>query len=258
MARKYPRRALKRVVPWKAISWMAILLGIGTLIAAFVLWLPEPLPAHLPAETASATPTATASSSLTPLYSDPPVPASPTASTPAPSASTPAPLCNGVVGTPQHVTVAAMGVDADIEVLKADPMQNGIGDPDNKLKMGWQAKFPGVKPGACKGTILMDAHTYHDGSAVFKVSYNGVPMAQLDKLGMIAVVATDKGNYYYKIDWQKTVTVEQYPDYAKSADIYDVGQQREETLFFATCSGWNGVRFPTETMFSGHRIQPPQ
>lgn len=260
------------------VAMVLVCLGVAGLVVVFILTQPAKLPADLPPETAS-TPitssvepstqtssvgvtspssvgstTAAATPTPTPTVV---VPTSPSASAPKSVVSPPASLCDGVVGTPQRVTIAALGVNARIEELRANPIADGIGDPDDKLKMGWQAKYPGVKPGACKGTILMDAHTYHDGSAVFKVSYNGVPMAQVNKLGMVVKVATNKGDFYYRIDWQKTVTVEDYPRYAAAHDIYDVERKQPERIFFATCSGWNGARFATETMFAGHRIPPP-
>lgn len=242
---------------------IAIACGVAGLIASFILQQPVQLPQDLPPETAAATmapSTVTpspaiasqASPSTLPVPSVTPTPAAPS------SATTRKQLCDGVEATPKHVTIADLGISADVEVLKAVPTVDGtLGDPDNKKRMGWQRNFPGVKPGACQGTVLMDGHTYSDGSAVFKESYNGTPMSKLNKLGMVVKVTTDKGNFFYQIDWQKTVTAESYPDYAKANDVYDVKQVGEERIFFATCSDWNGARHTTETMFAGRRIPPP-
>lgn len=252
MARKNLRRTLLG-----AFGSIACACGVAGLFASFILQQPAQLPSGLPPETAAVATAApstvmpTTSPSASPTQS-----AMPTLSTQSAAASQQ--LCDGVVGTPQHVTIAGLGIDADVEVLKAVPTVDGtLGEPDNKRKMGWQRNYPGVMPGACKGTVLMDGHTYSDNSAVFKESYNGTPMSKLNKLGMVVKVTTDKGDYFYRVDWQKTVTAENYPDYAKANDVYDVNQTGEERIFFATCSDWNGARHTTETMFAGHRIPPP-
>ncbi len=220
-------------------AWMAIGLGAAGLIAPLVL---EP-PADLPPETATV---------MSSAPSIPPV-ADTTDATVLPSAPITESLCDGVVGTPQRVEIADLGIDAAIEVLGPITPEEGIGAPADKAKMGWQPSWPGVMPGACKGTVLMDAHTYGDGSAVFKEAYDGIPMSQLDKIGMVAKVATDAGDYYYRIDWQMTVLADAYPEFVKNNDIYDVDQSEDERIFFATCSDGG----TTETIFTGYRIPPP-
>lgn len=261
MAHKTLRRTLLGVF-----GGIAVGCGMAGLIASFILQQPVQLPSDLPPETAAVTASAQPKAASTPTISSQSSPsATPVpgiTSTPSvssiPSTVASKQLCDGIEGTPQHVTIVDLGISADIEVLKAVPTVDGtLGDPDNKRKMGWQRNFPGVKPGACKGTVLMDGHTYADNSAVFKESYGGIPMSKLNKLNMVVKVTTDKGEFFYQIDWQKTVTAEGYPEYARANDVYDVRQQGEERIFFATCSDWNGARHTTETMFAGHRISPP-
>ncbi len=264
---------MNRKIQWRTIvRYMTQLAAIMLIVAGLSLgaWLyvktsvVTDRPIIEAAQTQSATPEPS-STYLTPSVTEyTPLPAEPAPTptptpTPTPVVPPPKPLCDGVTGTPQSVTIESLGiVGASVEVIAVDPMKSGtIGDPKNKHAMGWQAKFPGVKPGACKGTILFDGHTYHDNSAIFKESYGGVPMSQTNKIGMVVQVATDKGVYWYRIDWQATVAAGQYPTFARNNDLYDIHQSQEEKIFFATCSDWNGVIHTTETMFSGHRIPPP-
>ncbi len=230
------------------LSLVVALIGAGGL--GWFIWQTRPIAAEVVVQSATPTPSVTPSSP-TPTTATP----SPTP-TQSPSAE---PLCNGVVGTPVSVTIAGLGlVDTKIVTLTVDVSKTGgLGDPTDKTKLGWQSLFPGVSPGACKGAVLITGHTYHDNSAVFKETYGGVKFSQLTKLGMVVALTTDKGVYYYRIDWQATVSNADYPKFVTGNDLYDIHHVQEEKLMFFTCSDWNGVTHPTETMFSGHRIPPP-
>jgi hypothetical protein len=70
---------------------------------------------------------------------------------------------------PTRFTLSDLGIDASVVRLGLTP-EGDLGTPRDadKKRAGW---FPSVLAGSPRGTVLMDGHTYHDGSALFSMSF---------------------------------------------------------------------------------------
>lgn len=224
--------------------WWSVLALVCALLAT-TLWV---LQARAFGVVAQATAASSAGSSMV-AYGDPAANGAATSSvsgsaptaSPAP-APTPARACTAAAGTPVRVSIPGLGVDAAVEVLH--PIDGSIGDPKNKANLGWFPEWPSVKPGSGHGAVLMDGHTYHDGSAVFAEDFD-----HTDKLGMPVTVTLDNGSVCrYRVIEQYTVAAQDYESFVQGQDLYDLDQRRPERLVVATCSGWNGRTHTTESV----------
>lgn len=119
------------------------------------------------AETSAKTPTtSSAEPSTTPTR--PPVPPTQPSVAPSPVASKPA-IASGEACRPVRFAMAGLGIDASVVTLSVTA-EGDLGTPSDgeRASAGW---FPSVLAGADRGTVLMDGHTYHDGSAIFSTSF---------------------------------------------------------------------------------------
>ena len=91
----------------------------------------------------------------------------------------------------------------------------------------------------CPGTVLLDGHTYRDGSAVFGEDFpSRVRAGQL-----VQTVQQDGSVCSYQVDrvWPAIDARQDYPRIVASEHLYDPGGP--ERLFLATCGGrWNEAR----------------
>jgi hypothetical protein len=136
------------------------------------------------------------------------------------------------------MAISALNVDAPVETVGLDhrgqPDGDGrtpLGVPVDQRKAGWYAAGP--KPGAGSGTVLMDGHTYRDGSAIFKEDF-----ADRVALGQQIDLFMDNGttcSYRIAEVWRNVDAVADYPALVSNEELYD--QEGPERLFLATCGG---------------------
>ena len=147
-------------------------------------------------------------------------------------------------GAPQRVVYPALGVDAAVERigLERDRSSGGtgvhrLGNPTDISRVGWYAEGP--RPGSGAGTVLLDGHTYRDGSAVF-----GGDFPTRAKAGqLIQTVQPDGSVCSYRVTkvWPAVDAQRDYPRIVATAHLYDTSGP--ERLFLATCGGrWDAAR----------------
>lgn len=188
---------------------------------------PLPSDVYVPAPTvSSATPTAAATSQS-------PKPSrtshTPTATKSAPAkkatasqkpALAPKPVCTPPSST-GCVIWPDMGVNAPIELVGLDysEPQPGhtypLGTPVNKHAIGWYENGPA--PCSRVGNVILDGHTYHDGSAVFKLDF-----AQHLHKGSVLTIITGAGAVcsYRVVQVYPSVTPGGYSDLVTSQQLY--------------------------------------
>lgn len=156
----------------------------------------------------------------------------------APVAGAEGPGCRA--GAPQRVVYAALGVDAKVERIGLDRGAAGVrrlGNPTDTGRIGWYAAGP--RPGSGSGTVLLDGHTYRDGSAVFGEDF---PMrARAGQL--IQTVQPDGSVCSYRVQrvWPAVDAERDYPRIVASEHVYDT--DGPERLFLTTCGGrWDSAR----------------
>lgn len=106
-----------------------------------------------------------------------------------------------------------------------------LGNPTDRTQAGWYSDGP--RPGSGTGTVLVNGHTYHDGSAIFKESF-----ASQIADGQRIDVAQHNGSvcsYQVKQVWRDVDAKTQYPGIVASNNLYNFGGP--EPLFLATCGG---------------------
>lgn len=153
-----------------------------------------------------------------------------------PSTSTAGQSCR--VGEPQRLRIPALGVDAPFEHIGLDPNgrrdatgQAPLGTPTDRTKAGWYAAGP--KPGSGTGTVLIDGHTYRNGSAIFKDDF-----AARIATGQLIQLRQDNGTVCsYRITnvWRTISSAHDYPALITSQHLYDFAGP--ERLLLATCGG---------------------
>ena len=150
---------------------------------------------------------------------------------------------------PVRIRIAGLGIDAAVEVLKASG--GSIGDPDDRRNLGWSPL--GATPCAGKGTVLIDGHTYHDDSAVFKESF-----ARTDKVGMVIEATLADGSLrYYRVVFQTVVPNADWERYVNDNDLYDQRKVKPERMVVMTCQDWNGRQHTTEGLLIAVPISAP-
>lgn len=165
----------------------------------------------------------------------------PAATSPATSKTTASRGCRP--GVPERLIIPALGVDAGVQKIGVDrtatPDSSGkypLGVPTDKTEAGWYAEGP--EPGAGSGTVLMNGHTYRDGSAIFKADF-----AKAIQQGQRIDVVVDNGTRCpYRISrvWREVNSKHDYPRIVESQHLYDFSGP--ERLFLATCGGnWNAL-----------------
>jgi hypothetical protein len=174
-ARRYARLAV------------AVALSLGLVVAAVLLL--RPTPTKPAAERPSPTPSATPS----------PTPAADPCASPATSAFTPTRI--GFLGIARGLRVLALPRDGH-NVPSVPPISNA-----GKHQVAWD-RPPGIKPGASRGNVLLNAHTWPDGSAL------GNALLKKLKVGNRIIVRGDSATLCYKVDRRVEVLASSgFPEY---------------------------------------------
>ena len=156
------------------------------------------------------------------------------------TATTSAPAASGrcVVGIPDRLVIPALGVDAAFETIGVDTStpadsqgRRALGNPTDRTRAGWYAAGP--RPGSGTGTVLVNGHTYHDGSAIFQESF----ASQIADGQRIDVVQRNGSVCSYQVQrvWREVDAKHDYPVIVASQGLYDFSGP--ERLFLATCGG---------------------
>lgn len=138
----------------------------------------------------------------------------------------------GTPCTPSGLTIPALGVDTAVVRIGLQP-DGTLGTPSDadKTKAGW---YPSVLAGSAHGTVLMDGHTYHDDSAVFRMTFT-----QTARVGMdIRLSCAHRPVIAYRVsEMRLDLTPEAYPGFVQSRRLYSAdGPPR---LVLVTCTDWD-------------------
>ncbi len=158
--------------------------------------------------------------------------------TPTPRGSTGASSSPGVpVGgshqpcRPVRFTMPALGIDAPIVGLSLTP-DGDLGTPReaDRASAGW---FPSVLAGAGRGTVLMDGHTYRDGSALFTPAFT-----QQVRTGMLMRLSCADG---YAFSYQVSeltldISAANYPKFVERRALYSA--EGPSQLVMITCTDY--------------------
>lgn len=222
-----PQHRAPRSFPW---GWLAIL----CVIVAAVVWVIKPAPPQVPKTAplpSQAIPEVPDDEDLRPKYR------------PTPSADTPPPrTCQP--GTPKQFIWADMGIKTTFEQVGVNtelpPDKDGhypLGDPEDKRKMGWYKYGP--KPGSGKGNVIIDGHTYRNGTAVFKEDFSSV----LKKGSKFTIITAEGSACTYQVT-RVFPAINKLKEYSRAVDKYNFyATEGPEQVFGVTCSGsFNSVR----------------
>jgi hypothetical protein len=151
-----------------------------------------------------------------------------------PARVTSPPGASGLPCPPTRLDIPGLGVDAP--VIKIGLERNGtLATPSDadKNKAGW---YPTVLPGSSQGSVLMDAHTYHDDTALFKTSFKhtvGIGMT-------MQLFCADGRSLGYRISEIKLdLTPNTYPDFVMSRRLYALDGPPQVVMI--TCTDWDPV-----------------
>ena len=91
--------------------------------------------------------------------------------------------------------------------------------------------------GADHGTVILDAHTYHDDSAILKTSF-----PQKAHVGMAIQLhcADDRSRSYAATEVTVDLTVHSYPPLVESGRLY--ASDGPPQLVLVTCTDWSAAR----------------
>lgn len=133
---------------------------------------------------------------------------------------------------PSGLTVPALGIDTSVVKIGLQP-DGTLGTPTDadKTRVGW---YPSVLAGSAHGTVIMDGHTYHDDSAVFKMSF-----AQAARVGMdIRLSCAHRPVIAYRVSQlHLDLTPSAYPGFVESQQLYAAGGPPR--LVLITCTDWD-------------------
>ncbi|MDN5768132.1 MAG: class F sortase [Humibacillus sp.] len=237
---------------------LTAVIALMTVAAAWLIILrplaPDPVSASpgTPSATSSST-TATAGSSAAPTKSGQPstatvLPRSTAGATAGSSAGRPASTSGKprqstaisnrcTAGIPARLVIPALGVNATFQSIGVDTKapadsqgRRPLGNPSDRTQAGWYSAGP--QPGSGTGTVLVNGHTYHDGSAIFKDSF----ASQIADGQRIDVVQVNGSTCSYQVQrvW-RDVAKSDYPTIVSGQDLYNFSGP--ERLFLATCGG---------------------
>jgi hypothetical protein len=131
--------------------------------------------------------------------------------------------------------MAELGVDASIVTLSLTA-EGDLGTPSDqdKTSAGW---FPSVLAGAARGTVLMDGHTYHDGSAIFKPTFK-----QQVRAGMVMRLSCSDGHAFsYRLsEVALDVSPDAFPAFVAKKALY--ASDGPPQLVVITCTDYNAIR----------------
>ncbi len=131
--------------------------------------------------------------------------------------------------------MAELGVDASIVTLSLTA-EGDLGTPSDqdKTSAGW---FPSVLAGAARGTVLMDGHTYHDGSAIFRPTFK-----QQVRAAMVMRLSCSDGHAFsYRIsEVALDVSPDAFPAFVATRALYS--SDGPPQLVVITCTDYNATR----------------
>lgn len=136
---------------------------------------------------------------------------------------------------PTGLAIDALAIDASVTEIGLEPDGTlGVPSEADKRKAGW---YPSVLAGSSRGTVLMDAHTFRDDSALFKTD-----LKQTARLGMVLHLSCPDGRVFsYRLSELRTdLTPESYPDFVRARRLY--ASDGPAQLVMVTCTTWNVVR----------------
>jgi hypothetical protein len=163
----------------------------------------------------------------TPVAARPTPTATPTPN-PSPSPTSTSPCANPATEpfTPTRITVPGIIRNGKVLALPRDKRNVPLVPPTaatGKLQTAWD-RPPGIKPGSSKGNVLLNAHTWPDGSAL-----GNKLLKRLDK-GDRIILRGDDATLCYEVDERINVRAsEGYPPY------YD--REGPPKIAFLVCSG---------------------
>ncbi len=125
-----------------------------------------------------------------------------------------------------------MGVDAPVVRIGLDASGN-LGAPSDadKKKAGWYPN--GVLAGSRRGSIIMDGHTYRDGSAIFTTNFDSTA-----RVGMTVGLSCGGGTFPYRISELKlNLNVGDYSGFVDGRRLY--APDGPPQIVMVTCTDWN-------------------
>ncbi len=151
------------------------------------------------------------------------------------SAAAPAPAVAlgppGAPCRPARFSLAPLGIDTTVVTLTLTP-EGDLGTPSAAARgsAGW---FPSVLAGASRGTVLMDGHTYHDGSAIFQTTFK-----QQVRTGMtMRLSCADGRTFSYRIsEVVLDLTPTTYPQFVTGRNLYSADGPPQ--LVMVTCTDY--------------------
>lgn len=142
-----------------------------------------------------------------------------------------------VAGIPARLVIPALGVNAAFQNIGVDTTapadaqgRRALGNPSDRTQAGWYSAGP--QPGSGTGTVLVNGHTYHDGSAIFKESF----ASQIADGQRIDIEQVNGSTCSYQVQrvW-RDVAKSDYPTIVSGQNLYNFSGP--ERLFLATCGG---------------------
>jgi hypothetical protein len=141
-------------------------------------------------------------------------------------------------GVPARLVIPNLGVNAAFERIGLDQSapadasgNRPLGNPVDRRDAGWYEHGP--QPGSGRGTVLINGHTYRNGSAIFKEDFP----EQVREGQRIDIIQANGSTCSYRIDriWREVDSKHDYPRIVTGEGLYDfTGPER---LFLATCGG---------------------
>ncbi|MCU1537847.1 MAG: peptidase sortase [Humibacillus sp.] len=109
----------------------------------------------------------------------------------------------------------------------------GVPSESERASAGW---YPSVLAGAAQGTVLMDGHTYRDGSAIFTTD-----SPRQAHVGMMMQVAcSDDSVVSYRLsELHLDLSPDDYPDFVSRRHLY--AAEGPAQLVVVTCTDWNSL-----------------
>ncbi|MEP6631628.1 MAG: class F sortase [Lapillicoccus sp.] len=127
--------------------------------------------------------------------------------------------------------MSELGIDTSVVTLSLTS-DGDLGTPSDaqRTSAGW---FPSVLAGAPRGTVLMDGHTYHDGSAIFQPSFK-----QSVRPGMVMRLSCADGHAFsYRIsEVVLDLTPTTYPQFVTGRNLYS--PEGPAQLVMVTCTDY--------------------
>ena len=135
---------------------------------------------------------------------------------------------------PSGLSIPALGIDSSVVRIGLEP-DGTLATPTDadKSKAGW---YPTVLAGSQSGTVLMDGHTYHDNTALFKTSFK-----QSARVGMtMELTCVDRRTFTYRVsEIQLDLTPKTYPGFVDSRQLYALNGPPQ--LVMITCTDWDAL-----------------